>query len=236
MINFNKSVIVLLIAAGTAFATVPAQAQSGQPVTFASITGGGAGISSVFTYTPGVTGGFSITPGAQFIASFPSTFTTNSPATVVFTGLNNIGTVTGGPSNYSQALSGGSFSVVSGGVNLLSGTFDGGNILDGTTGSFTPTIKNTLTNVIYTGGTYFTQSGLANPGSFSISMTSAVPALGGSGGYFDSFQAGGTGTFQGASVPAAVPEPATIVPFLFGGLGLLALAVRKTRKAAGVIA
>ena len=236
MINFNKSAIVLLVATGAAFAAVPSQAQATQPVTFASITGAGSGISSVFTYTPGTTGGFSITPGAQFIASFPMTFTTNSPATVVFTGLNNVGTVTGGPTSFSQALSGGSFSVTSGGTNLLSGTFDGGNLLDGTTGSNTPTIQNTLTNVQYTGGTYFTQSGLFNPGSFSISMTSAVPALGVSGGYFNGFKAGGTGTFQGSSSPTPTPEPATVVPFLFGGLGLLALAVRKTRKAASLTA
>ena len=236
MINFNKTAIFLLIAAGSTLAAAPSQAQSAQPVTFASITGAGAGISSVFTYTPGTTGGFSITPGAQFIASFPSTFTTNAPATVVFTGLNNVGTVTGGPSSYSQALSGGTFDVEAGGVSLLNGTFDGGNILDGTIGSNTPTVKNTLTNVIYTGGTYFTQSGLYNPGSFSISMTSAVPALGVSGGYFNGFQAGGTGTFQASNAPAAVPEPATVVPFLVGGLGLLTLAVRKTRKAASITA
>ncbi len=236
MINLSRSTIVLLIAAGTAFAAAPSQAQSGQPVTFASITGAGAGISSVFTYTPGVTGGFSITPGAQFIASFPSTFTTNAPATVVFTGLNNVGTVTGGPSSYSQALSGGTFSVTAGGVNLLSGMFDGGNLLDGTIGSFTPTLRNTLTNVTYTGGTYFTQSGLYNPGAFNISMASAVPALGVSGGYFNGFTAGGTGVFQASNAPAAVPEPATVVPFLFGGLGLLALAVRKKRKAASITA
>ncbi len=236
MINFNKSATVLLIASGMSLAAVPSQAQSAQPTTFASITGAGTGISNVFTYTPGTTGGFSITPGAQFIASFPSTFTTDSPATVVFTGLNNVGTVTGGPSNYSQTLSGGSFNVEAGGTTLLSGTFDGGNLLDGTTGSNTPTIKNTLTNVVYTGGTYFNQSGLFNPGSFSISMTSAFPALGVSGGYFNGFTAGGTGTFQASPTPAPVPEPATAVPFLFGGLGLLVLAIRKTRKAASTTA
>ena len=89
--------------------------------------------------------------------------------------------------------------------------------------------------MVYTGGTYFTQSGLVNPGSFSISMTSATPALGVSGGYFNSFKAGGTGTFQ-ARTPAAVPEPATVVPFVLGGLGLLTLAVRKSRRSAGVTA
>ena len=36
--------------------------------------------------------------------------------------------------------------------------------------------------------------------------------------------------------PAAVPEPASIVPFLLGGLGLLALIVRKNRRASGVTA
>lgn len=236
MINFNKTALVLLVSTGCALAAAaPSQAQA--PVTFASITGAGTGISSVFTYTTGANGGFSITPGSQFIASFPSTFTTNAPATVTFTGLNNVGTVVNtGSSSYSQALSGGTFDIEAGGTKLLSGTFDGGNLLDGTTGSISPTLRNTLTNVVYTGGTYFTQSGLLNPGSFSISMTSAVPALGVSDNYFNSFTSGGTGTFSATSAPAAVPEPATIVPFVLGGLGLLVLAARKTRRTASMTA
>ena len=123
--NITKAFTGAALATGlTALLAGGAMAQA--PVTFASITGAGTGISSVFTYTSGASGGFSITPGAQFIASFPSTFTTDGPATVTFTGLNNVGTVTGGPTNYSQLLSGGTFDVSVGTTTLLKGTFDGG--------------------------------------------------------------------------------------------------------------
>ena len=103
--------------------------------------------------------------------------------------------------------------------------------MSATTGSSTTAITDVLNDVVFTGGTYFNQSGLFNPGSFSISMTSVKPVIGVTGGYFNGFVAGGTGTFSASTVPPApTPEPATVVPFLMGGLGLLALAVRKNRR------
>ncbi len=52
----------------------------------------------------------------------------------------------------------------------------------------------------------------------------------------DILNANGT-SYVGPTVSAtAVPEPATIVPFALGGLGLLALIVRKNRRASGVTA
>ena len=239
MINFNKSAIALLIAAGTAFAAVPSQAQ-GTQTAFANITGitaGSSQSSSVFTYTPGANGGFSITPGALFSAQFlGSPYSSTAPVNVTWTGLNNIGTLQPGTSNFTQELSGGSFDVTSGGTSLLNGTFGGGNLLAGSNGSTTAGLTNTLTNVIFTGGTYFNQSGLYNPGSFSISLQGVSPSVNTSGTYFNGFQSAGTGSFTASSLPPAVPEPATVVPFLVGGLGLLVLAVRKTRKAASMTA
>ena len=239
MINFNKISLVLALSLGGALASaLPSLAQS--QTTFASITGITAGTSTasnVFTYTPGVGGGLSITPGALFSAQFlGNPFSSAAPVNVSFTGLNNIGTLTDGPSSFNQALTGGSFSVTSAGSSLLTGTFGGGNLLNATTGATTSTITNTLTNVVFTGGSYFGQSNLFNPGSFSLSMTSVAPPVSVGNSYFNGFSAGGTGTFSASSVPAAVPEPATTVPFVLGGLGLLALAVRKTRKASSITA
>lgn len=233
--NMKKAILGLVASVAVAVTlAAPSHAQGQQ--TFASITGAGAGSSNVFTYNSGAAGGFSITPGAQFLASFLPTFTTNGPATVTFTGLTNVGTVSGAgtvSNPYTQELSGGSFDVVSGGSTLLTGTFGGGNLLEGVSGASTAAITNQLNNVTYTGGSYFTSSGLSNPGSFSISMTSVTPAVGVSGGYINSFKAGGTGTFSATS---AVPEPATVVPFTLGGLGLLGLIVRKSRRTNGAAA
>ena len=237
MINFNKSAIVLLIAAGTALAAVPSQAQ--QEV-FASVTGistATTDATTVFTYTPGVSGGFSISPNAVFSAQylgFPGAFA--NPVTFSLTGLNNVGTVLAGPSGFTQELSGGTFDVESNGTSLLNGTFGGGNLLGGTTGSTTSALTNNLTNVTFTGGTYFTQSGLYNPGAFSISLQGVAPPISVGNSYFNGFQSGGTGNFTASRTPAPTPEPAAVVPFIFGGLGLLALAVRKTRKAASITA
>ncbi len=239
MMTFSKSAIVLLVAAGAAFAVAPSQAQ-GTQTAFANITGisvGSSNSSSVFTYAPGAGGGFSITPGALFSAQFlESPYSTTAPVNVTWTGLQNVGTLQPGTSNFTQELSGGSFDVTSGGTSLLNGTFGGGNLLAGSNGSTTAGLTNTLTNVIFTGGTYFNQSGLFNPGSFSISLQGVSPSVNTSGTYFNGFKSAGTGSFTASNVPAPTPEPATIVPFLFGGLGLLALAVRKTRKSASVTA
>ena len=111
----------------------------------------------------------------------------------------------------------------------------GGNILTAVTNSTTASITNSVNNVTYTGGTYYAASGLTNPGSFSISMTSVTPGPSVSGGYLTGFTAGGTSTFS-AQAPSTVPEPATVVPFMLGGLGLFGLIVRKTRRTSSAAA
>ena len=76
------------------------------------------------------------------------------------------------------------------------------------------------------------------PNAQNVAATSIKPVVSVNGsGYFNSFTAGGTGTFS-ATTPATTttPEPATVVPFILGGLGLMTLIVRKNRKASSVTA
>lgn len=231
------SLFSLAVLAAAGLGTASAQA-AGNQTTFASVTGAGASNSNAFTYTGA--SGFSITPGATFTAQLLSSPPGQFPTTLSFTGLNNVGGLsTNGLGQYTQALSGGGFTLTANGGSdlLLSGTFEGGNLLVATLGSDTSSLRNTLTNVVYTGGSYFTASGLSNPGAFSLSMTSVKPTIGITNGHFNDFTAGGTGTFS-ATTPASspVPEPATVVPFLLGGLGLLGLAARKARRTGGATA
>ena len=241
--KLNKSTAGMIAAAGlTVIAATGAMAQSAAPapaqLTFASATGTGspAAQSVVFTYTGGANGQFITTPGALFsTTSYPSS---DPSATLSFTGFSASAPVTGAGvagDPYEQALGGGTFSLVgSNGADLLDGTFTGGNLLSVISTGSTASITNSVNGVTYTGGSDFISSGLYNPGSFSISMTSVSPAPTVTNGYLDAFKAGGTSTFSASTVPPAgppaVPEPATVVPFLLGGLGLLALAVRKTRR------
>lgn len=233
--NIKKAMTSLLSIA--VLATVGVGAASAQSqTTFASTTGAGSSASNCFTYTGA--SGFSITSGATFTGQLLSNPPGQFPTTLNFVGLNNVGTVTGTGTTadpFNQLLSGGSFSLTAnGGADLLlAGTFGGGNLLVGTTGSTASTLSNNLTNVVYTGGSYFTASGLNNPGSFSLSMTSVTPSIGVTGGHFNDFKAGGTGTFSATTPSSVVPEPATVVPFILGGLGLLGLAVRKSRRTSG---
>ncbi len=235
--NIKKAITSLLsiaVLAMVAVGSASAQAANDQ-TTFASATGSGAFKSNAFTYTGA--SGFSITPGATFTGQLLQIDEVQFGSTLAFNGLNNVGTVTSnGMGQFTQALSGGSFSLTAnGGADLLlSGTFDGGNLLVATAGSDTSSLRNTLTNVVYTGGSYFTASGLVNPGAFSLSMTSVHPTVGITDGHFNDFTAGGTGTFSATTpAPSVVPEPATVVPFILGGLGLLGLAVRKSRRTSG---
>lgn len=241
-----KNAILGMAALGSlAVLSAPSQAQDQS--TFASVTGSGVTRNMAFTYTGGVGGGVMITPGAQFRSEFLPTSDTVFPVTFNVIGLQNVGTVTGGIlgmdgtlSPYNQQLSGGSFSIISDatGENLLSATFSDGDLLTGTSGASTTSITNKFNNVIYNGGTYFAQSGLFNPGSFSLSMTSVTPAVSSNGSYLNDFQAAGTGTFSASTVPPAVPEPASAIPFAMGGLGLLALGLRarKARRTVGAAA
>ena len=211
-----------------------------QQQTFASATAAGGFASDGFTYTTGLGGGFDVTPGATFTAEFlPTGATTPFPTATLSFGANSLrnkSLVVNGM-DYTEHLTGGTFTLFDSATStlLLSGKFGGGDLLKGTQGASTASLVNTLTNVTYTGGTYFTASGFNNPGAFSIALTSVIPNVGITSGYLDSFAAGGTGTFS-ARIPAPTPEPATVVPFMLGGLGLLGLIVRKTRRTSGAAA
>ena len=243
--NINKAIAPILasIALGVV-AMVPSIAAPtpGTQATFASGTGGGTVLqqSVVFTYTGGANGKFTTTSGAFFAGQSSPAYDPNSILT--FTGFGASGAATGDGSTanpYTQGLGAGTFDLSKSGTELLTGTFSGGNILTVATGSTTSSITNTVNNVTYTGGTYFANSGLLNPGSFSISMTSVSPSpvIGGDG-YLSQFTAGGTGTFSATLPSTAVPEPATVAPFIMGGLGLMGLAfrARKTRRSNGAAA
>jgi len=237
--NINKAIGTLVSVMG--MAVVLAAPSMAQQQTFASASGSGspAPQSTVFTYTGGSGGHFTTTAGSIFLAS---SFPFSDPgATLTFTGFTASASVTGtgtASDPYKQALGSGSFLLKSStNVDLLSGSFGGGNILSAAMSSSTSSITNTVNNVLYDSiGTYFNASGLLNPGSFSISMTSVNPAPSVTGGYLDGFSAGGTSTFSAKTAPATVPEPASVIPFALGGLGLLGLIVRKTRRTSGAAA
>jgi hypothetical protein len=80
---------------------------------------------------------------------------------------------------------------------------------------------------VFNGGSYFLQSGLKNPGGFSLGL-SGINTLGVSGGYFNAFQSGGSGTFSASPVP----EAGSGVLLSLGCVCLLGLMLRKPfRKA-----
>lgn len=243
--NINKAIGCILgsLAMGALVAT-PSFA-SGAQATFATVSGQGPATgagSNVFAFSGGSTGTFSTTPGAVFLASTTDGTFIDPSATLTFFGLSATGTATGTgtvTNPYTESLSGGSFALVKGTTTLLSGTFGSSNVLEAFTTGSAATITDTLNDVVYTSGTeYFVESGLQNPGSFSLSMTSVHPTPGlDSSGYLTAFKAGGTGTFS-AKTPLPTPEPATVAPFVLGGLGLLGLAfrARKTRRTNGAAA
>jgi len=227
-----KKAIGCILGSLALFAAVAAPSMA-QQETFASATGGGSGASTVFTYTGGSTGAFTTTAGALFQGTFVPTFASSAPDTLTFSGFSVSGLATGtgtGADPFKQGLGAGGFTLLDSSSNvLLQGTFTGGNILSAVNSSTTASITNTVNNVTYTGGSYFLASTLSNPGSFSISMTSVAPAPTiGADGYLTRFTAGGTSTFSATTT--TVPEPATVVPFMLGGLGLFGLIVRKTRR------
>jgi hypothetical protein len=202
-----------------------AQVSKAVQTTFAGATAIG---SSAFTYTTGSAGGLTITPASTFIGSFllpPGSVDPGS--TLAFTGLANSGTVTSAAGVFTQNLTGGTFTLTNASsVVTLAGTFTGATLsanspLPNSQASFLTTVL----GVNYTGGTYFTSSGLANPGGFSFGLTSVTPAVNVSAGYFTSFVAGGSGTFSAGST--SVPEPMTAAA---GLMGLPVLAVWAKRR------
>ena len=242
--NINKAIGPILASIAlsvVAIAPSIAKPAPGTQATFASATGGGTidQQSVVFTYTGGASGQFTTSRGAVFTGL--SGGAVDGGSILTFTGFNESGAATGDGSSanpYTQGLGGGSFDLSNSGNSLLTGTFTGGNILTVASGASTAAITNTVNGVTYTGGSYFTNSGLLNPGSFSVSMSAVSPSpVIGEDGFLTAFTAGGTSTFS-AKTPAAVPEPATVAPFIMGGLGLMGLAfrARKTRRSNGTAA
>ena len=245
--NINKAIAPILasIALGVV-AMVPSNAAPtpGSQSAFASATGVGTDASTVFTYSGGSGGTFRTSAGSIFLGTFLPTAATNAPATLTFTGFSASGQATGDGSSanpYNQGLGAGTFSLADASNTLLTGTFTGGNVLTVIYGSTTAGITNTVNNVTYTGGSYFLSSGLLNPGSFSTTMVtvSPSPTVSSEDGYLTAFTAGGSSVFS-ATVPrvSTVPEPATVAPFIMGGLGLMGLAfrARKTRRSNGAAA
>ena len=104
---------------------------------------------------------------------------------------------------------------------------------NGATPPLTNPTDTSLPNVTFTwtGGTV---TAPAEIGIFSLKSTVA-PVLKGT--QYAGYLNGGDDQFlHTLTGPAAVPEPATTVPFVIGGLALLGLAVRKTRRASSVSA
>ena len=243
--NIKKIINSALTIMGLALVAAGAQAQTTEE--FASVTGG----NNTFIYTgrtASVTGGLTMTPSG-FYASLDvpkAGSQTNNPATVVFTGLANNGNTNtfvpflGAPQQFSQSLTGGGFNIYDGtttsGQLLLSGNFAGAT-LSGTLGTNASTVDTNFLNVAYTGGLYANTAGISLNtvfgNSFNFSLLNVTPKTSVSSGNLNNFQSAGNGQFTGV---APAPEPATLVPFALGGLGLLGLIVRKTRRTNGAAA
>lgn len=98
----------------------------------------------------------------------------------------------------------------------------------GKTPALTNPTDSSLPNITFTwtGGTVNSPSAL---GTFSLKSTVASVVKGTQ--YAGSLGGGSDQFLHTLTGPAAVPEPATTVPFVIGGLALLGLVVRKTRRA-----
>ena len=232
--NIKKIIGTFMAVMGLGVAVAaPSMAQQQQ---FAVAAAGGtiAQQSTVFNYSGGPAGTFTTSAGSIFTGL--SGGNVDQGATLTFTGLTASAMATTSGSSISQTLGLGTFTLKSASnVTLLSGSFGGGNILTADTSGSTASIITTVNSVVYDTTPYLTGSGLTNPGSFSISMTSVTPPPTIVGGYLSKFQAGGSANFS-AQKPAGTPEPATLATFALGGLGLLGLIARKTRRTGGMAA
>jgi hypothetical protein len=237
--KINTLATTLGVAALAFAAFVPAQAQTSEQ--FTSITGG----TGTFTYTSGIGGGLQLSP-AGFYATLdvPVAGTLyNNPATVMFTGLGNNGGTTEttdahGNTSFDQSLKGGNFTITDGTSQvLLAGTFAGAD-LTGTPGSTQASVATNFFGVDYTGGLYLSTAGLATgpqtADTFNFSLINTKPSLSVTNGALDSFTSAGNGQFTGITAATPVPEAATVVPFAMGGLALLFLAARKSRRNSSV--
>ncbi len=203
-----------------------------------------AGLTAVGSVTTQTTGNtvFTSAPGGDtlqvsyadgFFAPKVGAATPNT--TVSFKATGGSTTDMGG-GNFLESFTGGSFSVFNGATDLLSGTFS--------TSSFFGTVG-AVSGGLNANGVTFDAASTALPagfsllnGSVSLTFNTINNGVGYTltGGKLNDFTASDSGTYSARKLPAAVPEPATVVPFMLGGLGLLTLAVRKSRRSASVTA
>jgi len=149
--------------------------------------------------------------------------------TLVFSSgsLVNSGTLVGSSVQKTQVLTGGTFTLLSStSAPLLTGNFFAG-LLSGFPGFGFNAESLALLNINYTGGLYWNAATsnsppFFNPGSLSVSLNSTTPLTDSNGTTFDPFVASGGGNFSAQNSP----EPASVVTFAFGALGLIALVLR----------
>jgi hypothetical protein len=227
-----KKVITGMI--GTiALTAVAATAAMAQLTPIASVT---TGTSNNTTFTSSSTGDSLVVtyPDGTFVGkvgngSFLNTLVNFSATGGSTTAFNS---VTGA---FTETFTGGTFSVYNGATDLLSGTFSGGTI-QGTVGDQSGGLN--VTGVTYDAASTALPS-TYNPNGGTISLTYNVILPGGyavSGGKLQGFTATDSGVYSAVKNTTTVPEPATVVPFMLGGLGLLGLIVRKTRRTSGMAA
>jgi hypothetical protein len=118
---------------------------------------------------------------------------------------------------------------MSGGSNLLSGTFKTGAAISGPVGTTSATFSDSTallqTEVVFTSD--FISFGGGASESIALSFTGqSAPLAIGLGNFLSSFTAEGVGSFGSGPAPEALPEPGSIFSV---GIGLLALA-RFARK------
>lgn len=227
MRTFLKSALVaasLTMAAGSAQAANIVQlAQTTTSEHVFNLTNAGG------SYTLSTVGSKSFTATLAGFGSFSNSILT-------FSATGNSNAVTAG-SLFSQSLASGSLTLISGGTNLLSFNFSGGELF-GQLGGNAPTLSVSIPGNVFSNVTSdlfdFTELDLTG---FSISMSDASPNISLTGGRLSNFTAAGTGTFSADDNggPGGVPEPGTWAMML-AGFGLVGLARRRSNRPATVAA
>jgi len=188
-----------------------------------------------FSYTPGL--GVTVNSLSNFASVETITpFDFQPGSHWSFTGMSDIGFLDTSGVDPVQNMTGGTFTLMNNTNTtlLVSGIFTS-STLSGAVNGINPNIHLNLAGVTFTGGTWWNDAlafGLVNPGSLALNLTSGLPiAKSGAPGSekFVAFTASGAGNLT-AQQPAAVPEPGSVVAFVFGALGLCVLALRARRS------
>ena len=226
--NINKAIVGTLAALALAF-TFGAGAQA--QTTIADVHSANTLDNTQFTSSPG---------GDKLVVTYgDGVFTSKaggSPITGVTVNLMATGgsTIDLGGGDFKEVFSSGTFSAFNGGTDLLSGTFTSGKI-NGSAGDSIGSFG--ASNVTYDAASTVvpTADSLTN-GLLTLTFN---PINGGyvvSGGTLQSFTATDAAVYSAVPGTPTVPEPATLAPFVLGGLGLLGLIARKTRRTSSAAA